>query len=86
MSVVPGPALRLACQVSRGIWRTTDLSTFRVIALDEQRRWYLYAEGLCSRVGTLETNSHTLYYPPRGIVYDLLALVGLVPYDDAYGL
>ena len=86
MSVVHGPALRLACQMSRVIWRTTDVSTFHMIALYEQRRWYLYADGLCSRVGTLETNNHTMHYPPRGIVYDLLALVGLFSYDDAYGL
>ena len=47
---------------------------------------YLYADGLCSCIGTLETNNHTTHYPPGGIVYDLLALVGLFSYDDAYGL
>ena len=57
-----------------------------MIALYEQRRWYLYADGLCSCIGTLETNNHTTHYPPGGIVYDLLALVGLFSYDDAYGL
>lgn len=57
-----------------------------MIVLCEQRRWDLYAEGLCSRVGTLETNNHTLYDPPKGIVFDLIVLVGLVRYDDAYGL
>lgn len=64
-------------------WRTTDVSTFCVIALNEQRRWYLYAGGLCSRVGTLETNNHTTHNPPKGIVFDLLVLVDLFPYDDA---
>jgi hypothetical protein len=57
-----------------------------MIAFNEQRRWYLYADGLCSRVGTLETNNHTMHCPPKGTVYDLLALVGLLFYDDAYGL
>lgn len=66
--------------------RTTDVSTFHMIALNEQRRWDLYADGLCSRAGTLETNNHTMHDPPKGTVYDLSALVGLLRYDDAYGL
>lgn len=82
----PWACLTVGLPCVANTWRTTDVSTFPMIALNEQRRWDLYAGGLCSRAGTLETNNHTTHDPPKGIVYDLLVLVGLFRYDDAYGL